>query len=190
MSMVTDTQRILRTQPGRPEVCNVCQLHRFFSRRLRDDLGRRAHGPHRLRGHQAPAGGPDPRLLRRGARAASRAGGEARLRGGGAPRGRRTPCANRRRDAARVPRPDGPRPEVVGRADAGRPSRQRPSRGTGITRPTPAAGDGTRTLRYGKSAGQVYRPCATGSSAKPQGRVVTATHSAKGRSQRTRRLVL
>ena len=31
MSMVTDTQRILRTQPGRPEVCNVCgNLHRFF----------------------------------------------------------------------------------------------------------------------------------------------------------------
>jgi tryptophanyl-tRNA synthetase len=29
-SMVTDTQRILRTQPGRPEVCNVCQLHRSF----------------------------------------------------------------------------------------------------------------------------------------------------------------
>jgi tryptophanyl-tRNA synthetase len=31
MGMVTDTQRILRTDPGRPEVCNVCQLHRFFS---------------------------------------------------------------------------------------------------------------------------------------------------------------
>lgn len=31
MSMVTDTQRILRTDPGRPEVCNVCQLHRWFS---------------------------------------------------------------------------------------------------------------------------------------------------------------
>src|SRR5262249_41056481 len=30
MSMVTDTKRILRTQPGRPEVCDVCQLHRFF----------------------------------------------------------------------------------------------------------------------------------------------------------------
>jgi tryptophanyl-tRNA synthetase len=30
MSMVTDTERILRTDPGRPEVCNVCQLHRFF----------------------------------------------------------------------------------------------------------------------------------------------------------------
>ena len=28
--MVTDTQRILRTDPGRPEVCNVCQLQRFF----------------------------------------------------------------------------------------------------------------------------------------------------------------
>ena len=31
MSMVTDTQRVLRTDPGRPEVCNVCQLHRIFS---------------------------------------------------------------------------------------------------------------------------------------------------------------
>jgi tryptophanyl-tRNA synthetase len=30
MSMVTDTKRGLRTDPGRPEVCNVCQLHRFF----------------------------------------------------------------------------------------------------------------------------------------------------------------
>ncbi len=30
MSMVTDTRRILRTDPGRPEVCNVCQLHRSF----------------------------------------------------------------------------------------------------------------------------------------------------------------
>lgn len=28
--MVTDTQRIKRTDPGRPEVCNVCQLQRFF----------------------------------------------------------------------------------------------------------------------------------------------------------------
>ena len=30
MSMVTDTQRIKRTDPGRPEICNVCQMHRFF----------------------------------------------------------------------------------------------------------------------------------------------------------------
>jgi tryptophanyl-tRNA synthetase len=29
-SMVTDTRRALRTDPGRPEVCNVCQLHRSF----------------------------------------------------------------------------------------------------------------------------------------------------------------
>ena len=29
-SMVTDTKRILRADPGRPEICNVCQLHRFF----------------------------------------------------------------------------------------------------------------------------------------------------------------
>jgi tryptophanyl-tRNA synthetase len=29
-SMVTDTERIKRTDPGRPEVCNVCQLQRFF----------------------------------------------------------------------------------------------------------------------------------------------------------------
>ena len=30
MSMVTDTKRILRTDPGRPEVYSVCQLHRSF----------------------------------------------------------------------------------------------------------------------------------------------------------------
>jgi tryptophanyl-tRNA synthetase len=30
MGMVTDTKRILRTDPGRPEVCNVCQIHRSF----------------------------------------------------------------------------------------------------------------------------------------------------------------
>jgi tryptophanyl-tRNA synthetase len=36
MSMVTDTKRILRTDPGRPEVCNVCQLHRFFGEDYED----------------------------------------------------------------------------------------------------------------------------------------------------------
>jgi tryptophanyl-tRNA synthetase len=30
MSMVTDTRRVLRTDPGHPEACNVCQMHRFF----------------------------------------------------------------------------------------------------------------------------------------------------------------
>jgi tryptophanyl-tRNA synthetase len=28
--MVTDPRRLRRTDPGRPEICNVCQLHRFF----------------------------------------------------------------------------------------------------------------------------------------------------------------
>ncbi len=36
VSMVTDTQRIKRTDPGRPEVCNVCQLHRFFGTDFED----------------------------------------------------------------------------------------------------------------------------------------------------------
>ena len=30
MSMVPDPQRNLRSDPGRPQVCNVCQLHRHF----------------------------------------------------------------------------------------------------------------------------------------------------------------
>jgi tryptophanyl-tRNA synthetase len=30
MKMVTDPLRIKRSDPGRPEICNVCQLHRFF----------------------------------------------------------------------------------------------------------------------------------------------------------------
>jgi tryptophanyl-tRNA synthetase len=30
MSMVTDTERVYRTQPGHPERCNVCHTHRFF----------------------------------------------------------------------------------------------------------------------------------------------------------------
>jgi len=36
MSMVTDTQRILRSDPGRPEVCNVCQMHRHFGADYRE----------------------------------------------------------------------------------------------------------------------------------------------------------
>lgn len=31
MTMVTDTQRVKRTDPGRPEVCNVFSLHKTFS---------------------------------------------------------------------------------------------------------------------------------------------------------------
>jgi tryptophanyl-tRNA synthetase len=36
MSMVTDTQRVKRTDPGRPQVCNVCQLHKQFSEDYQD----------------------------------------------------------------------------------------------------------------------------------------------------------
>ena len=61
MSMVTDTKRILRTDPGRPEVCNVCQLQPLLRRRLRGDLGGRADGPDRLRRHEEAAGRPDHR---------------------------------------------------------------------------------------------------------------------------------
>ena len=55
MSMVTDTKRILRTDPGRPEVCNVCGLHRFFGddwEEIQDGERTRAN---RLRGHQEAA---------------------------------------------------------------------------------------------------------------------------------------
>ena len=77
--MVTDTKRILRTDPGRPEVCNVCQLHRSFGDDYEDDLGRRADGPDRLRRHEATAGRADHRATtRRAARALHRAHGRAR----------------------------------------------------------------------------------------------------------------
>ena len=69
MSMVTDTKRILRTDPGRPEVCNVCQLHRFFGDDYEDDLGGRADGADRLRRHEEAARRADHRPLRRGPRA-------------------------------------------------------------------------------------------------------------------------
>ncbi len=63
-----------RTDPGRPEVCNVCQLHRIFSPHdyLRD-LGGRAHRAHGLRGHQEAARGADAGHVRRGPRALPRA---------------------------------------------------------------------------------------------------------------------
>ena len=72
MSMVTDTKRILRTDPGRPEVCNVCQLQPLVRRRLRGAVGGRAHRPDRLRRHEAAAGRADhPPLRRRRASAIS-----------------------------------------------------------------------------------------------------------------------
>jgi tryptophanyl-tRNA synthetase len=87
MSMVTDTQRIRRTDPGRPEVCNVCQLQPFFGD---DYVGRRAHCADRLRRHEAPAGGPDRGPLRAGSCAVP--GAARRLATGGRdPRGGRRP---------------------------------------------------------------------------------------------------
>ena len=114
MSMVTDTKRILRTDPGRPSVCNVCQLHRHFGPGLRGDLGGRADGPDRLRRHQAAAGRADHRPLRPGPRALPRADRPARG-------GRRDP--GRRRGPAQAAGPGDP---GRGPCEDGAPLRVRP----------------------------------------------------------------
>ena len=73
--MVTDTKRILRTDPGRPEICNVCQLHRSFG----DDFEEIWDGERTARtgcvDTKRAAGRPDHRPLRAGARAVPRADG-------------------------------------------------------------------------------------------------------------------
>ena len=93
MSMVTDTQRVLRSDPGRPEVCNVCQLHRFFG----DDYEEIWDGERTAR-----TGCVDTkkllveritRALRRGTRALRGADGQPG-RGGRDPGGRRGPPAD------------------------------------------------------------------------------------------------
>ena len=40
MSMVTDPQRVRRTDPGRPWICNVYALHRLFNPQVLDDVYR------------------------------------------------------------------------------------------------------------------------------------------------------
>ena len=84
MSMVTDTQRQRLTDPGRPEVCNVCQMHRIFSPDDYEDIWEgersattgcvatkkllvRAHAGLLLRGSRALRGteGPGPRSWKR-----------------------------------------------------------------------------------------------------------------------------
>ena len=75
MSMVTDTKRILRTDPGRPEVCNVCQLQPHFGDDYEDAVGGRADGADRLRRHEEAPRRADHRPLRRGPRALPRADG-------------------------------------------------------------------------------------------------------------------
>ena len=64
MSMVTDTQRILRTDPGRPEVCNVCQLQPPFGDDYEEPVGGRADRADRLRRHEEAARRADRRPLR------------------------------------------------------------------------------------------------------------------------------
>ena len=108
MSMVTDTQRILRTDPGRPEVCNVCQLQRVVRRRLRVAVGGRAHRPDRLRRHEEGAVRPDHRALRGCPRALPGADGRPGA-GRRDPRRRgRAHPPDRRGDHGRSPGEDGP----------------------------------------------------------------------------------
>ena len=107
MSMVTDTKRILRTDPGRPEVCNVCQLHRSFG----DDYDEIWDGERTAR-----TGCVDTkkllaervlRALRRGPRALPRADGRPRPDRPHPRRGRRARPPDRRGDDGRGPREDG-----------------------------------------------------------------------------------
>ena len=107
MSMVTDTKRILRTDPGRPEVCNVCQLHRFFGDDFEDiwDGERTARtgcvDTKRLLAERII------RPLRRGARALRRADGRPGPHRRDPRRRRRTRPPDRRGDDGRGPREDG-----------------------------------------------------------------------------------
>ena len=101
MSMVTDTQRIKRTDPGRPEVCNVCQLHRFFG----DDYeyiwdGERTARTGCVDTKKLLADRID-QLLRRRPRAGARARVEARLRRGSPARRCRQAGADGSRNHAR-----------------------------------------------------------------------------------------
>ncbi len=123
MGMVTDTQRLRRTDPGRPEVCNVCQLHRQFSP---DDYEQIWDGERTAR-----TGCVDTKRLLADRMLASfaearerraRAGVTTGLRGGGPPRGRGAAGTAGRRDHAHLPRRHGPGPAVAlgsGRAPAG-----------------------------------------------------------------------
>ena len=141
--MVTDTKRILRTDPGRPEVCNVCQLHRFFGDDYEDDLGRRADRPDRLRRHEEAAGRADHRPLRaRPASATSELMADpARI--DADPRGRRRAgAADGRGDDGRGPREDGAALRTWARHVTER-ARRRPGRETAARR-APSSCSATR----------------------------------------------
>ena len=107
MSMVTDTQRIKRTDPGRPEVCNVCQLQRFFGDDYEDLWeGERTARTGCVDMKKAP-GRADRPPLRAGPGAVRRADGPPR-RGRRDPRGRRRPArSDGQGHDGRGPRADG-----------------------------------------------------------------------------------
>ena len=113
MSMVTDTQRIKRSDPGSPGDLQCLPAAALLRRRLRGPLGGRADGGHRLRRHEAPAGRSDARSLRRGPRAPGGPGGATGLRRGRPARGRRAAGAHGARDPGRGPRPDGAGPDPL-----------------------------------------------------------------------------
>ena len=78
-----------------------------------EDLGRRANGADGLRRHEAPAGRPDRRPLRPGARALPRAHGEARRRSTrSSPPARSASRPMAADDDGRGPREDGPRDDA------------------------------------------------------------------------------
>ena len=90
MSMVTDTKRILRTDPGPARGLQRLPAAPVLRRRLRGHLGRRAHGADGLRRHQEAARGPDHPPLRARPRAVRRADGAPRRRSTGSSRPART----------------------------------------------------------------------------------------------------
>ena len=77
MTMVTDPQRARRTDPGRPEVCNVFTLHQTFSPGEVPMIDQRVpRGRHRLRGLQEAAGQKPEHLPGALPAAAGRAGAQ------------------------------------------------------------------------------------------------------------------
>ena len=151
--MVTDTKRILRTDPGRPEVCNVCQLHRFFGDDYEDiwDGERTARTgcvdtkkllAERIVAHYAA-----------GPRAVRRADGPPR-RGRRDPRGRRRPAqAEGGGDDGRGPAEDGA-PMTTGRVVAIRIARVAGAPMASVERVAAHAGGGLEGDRYHKGTGE------------------------------------
>ena len=107
MSMVTDINRPKRADPGHPDVCNVCQMHKSFG----DDYAEIWEGERSARtgcvDTKKLLAGPDPRPLRGGPRALRRPDGTPGRRRWDPRGGRRPPRPDRPRDDRRGPREDG-----------------------------------------------------------------------------------